>query len=55
MTQDTQYKNHYIADEGKVLFKDGAYGTEIWLGVGDSIENWREIPEEEADAYDNSD
>jgi len=48
MTQDTIYTNHYIADEGKVLWKNGAYGAEIWLGVGDDILNWEEIPEEEA-------
>ena len=54
MTQDTQFLNHYIADEGKVFInKDGAYGTEVWLGTHDSIENWTEINEEEiSDARD---
>ena len=55
MTQDTHYPNHYYADEGMVLWKDGAYGPEIWLGITDSIENWEEISEEEANARDNSD
>ena len=48
MTQDTEYDNHWIAGEGKVLMNaDGAFGMEIWLGIGDSIENWREVDEEE--------
>ena len=48
MTQDTEYSNHFIADEGKVLVNsNGAFGYEIWLGVGDSIDNWHEVPEEE--------
>lgn len=51
MTQDLQFNNHYIADEGKVLInKNGAFGKEIWLGITDSIENWYEINEEEIDA-----
>lgn len=54
MTQDTHYLNHYYADEGKVLWKDGAYGLEIWLGVTDNIVNWEEISEEEAYARSNS-
>ena len=54
MTQDTHYLNHYYADEGKVLWKDGAYGLEIWLGVTDNIVNWEEISEEEANARSNS-
>ena len=48
MTHDTEYNNHYIADEGKALVNSsGAFGTEIWLGTNDSIENWQEINEEE--------
>lgn len=54
MTQDTEYLNHYIANEGMVLWKDGAFGKEIWLGIGDNIENWEEISEEEANARNNS-
>ncbi len=55
MKQDTKYLNHYIADEGMVLWKDGAFGKEIWLGIRDSIKQWEEIPEEEANARDHSD
>lgn len=51
MTHDTQYQNHYIADEGKVLRnRDGAFGKEIWLAEWDDISNWTEINEEDADA-----
>lgn len=50
MTQDPEYLNHYIADEGKVLINQyGAYGKEIWLGIHDNIENWHEVPEDEVD------
>ena len=51
MIQDAKYKSHFIADEGKVLTNaDGAFGREIWLGTGDSIENWREVDMEEMNA-----
>ena len=51
MTQDKDYSNHWIADDGMVLMNQyGAFGKEIWLGVGDSIENWHEVSEEEANA-----
>ncbi len=51
MTQDKEYLNHYIADEGMVLRNEnGAFGHEIWLGVGDDISNWTEVREEEVDA-----
>ena len=50
MTQDTEYTNHYIADEGKVfLNSEGAFGKEVWLGNHDSIENWSEVNEEEVE------
>lgn len=49
MIHDIENNNHYIADEGKVFYKNGAFGKEIWLGVGDSIENWQEILEEEVE------
>ena len=38
------------ADSGMVLTNGNAYssvGGEIYLGVNDSVENWREITEEE--------
>lgn len=51
MTQDLQFNNHYIADEGKILInQSGAFGKEVWLGINDTINNWIEVPEEEVDA-----
>lgn len=43
--------NRYLtAAEGMVLTNGEAYVTELWLGDGDSAENWHEITKEEADA-----
>lgn len=33
------------ADAGMVLTNGETYGKEVYLGTGDSAENWREIPE----------
>ena len=38
--------NHLIAAEGKVLTNGEAYSTEVWLGIYDKPDNWREIDEE---------
>lgn len=35
------------ADEGKVLTNGETYSTKVYLGINDSPENWREVPEEE--------
>lgn len=35
------------AAEGMVYTNGEVYGKEIWLGVNDSPENWREVPESE--------
>lgn len=35
------------ADEGMTLTNGEAYGKEVYLGVNDSAENWKEIPESE--------
>ena len=35
------------ASDGKVLTNGESFGKEIYLGVNDSAENWREITEEE--------
>ena len=35
------------ASDGMVLTNGEAFGKEIYLGVNDSAENWREITEEE--------
>lgn len=34
-------------DDGMVLTNGETYSTRVYLGVGDSVENWREVPEEE--------
>ena len=38
--------NHLIAAEGKVLTNGESYSTEVWLGIYDKPDNWREIEEE---------
>ena len=43
MKQETIELRKLTADKGKVLTNGEAYGTEIYLGVGDSPENWHEI------------
>lgn len=42
-------KRHIAANEGMVLTNGETYATELWLGDGDSIDNWREITVEEAE------
>lgn len=41
---------HLIAAEGMMLTNGDIYVTELWLGDGDSADNWREITQEEANA-----
>lgn len=54
MIQDLINKNHYTAELGKVIIQKGdvldieinAYATatqSLWLGKGDSIENYEEV------------
>ena len=40
--------NHYKALDGYRYEKDGITTDELWLGINDSIENWRLITEGEA-------
>ena len=40
--------NHYKASIGYRYEKDGITTEELWLGINDSIENWRLITEGEA-------
>lgn len=41
--------NRLIADDGmKLVNIDNSIAFEVWLSPSDSIANWREIPEEEA-------
>ncbi len=35
------------ADEGNVLTNGETYSTVVYLGIHDSPDNWREIPESE--------
>ena len=41
---------HLKATEGMVLTNGNAFAVELWLGEGDSADNWREITKEEAAA-----
>lgn len=40
--------NRLIADNGMRLFNGDIIAVEVWLSPSDSIDNWREITEEEA-------
>jgi hypothetical protein len=42
-------KRHIVAPDGMVLTNGETFATELWLGDGDSAENWREITVEEAE------
>ena len=35
------------ASEGMYLTDGASYGQEVYLGIQDSQDNWREVPEEE--------
>lgn len=58
MIQDINFKNHYLAEENKIIInKDDEIDKEtnqypsatksLWLGKGDSIENYIEVDEPE--------
>ena len=41
--------NRLIADNGmKLINVDSSIAVEVWLSPSDSVDNWREITEEEA-------
>jgi hypothetical protein len=42
------------ADEGMVLTDGTAFGVIVYLGNNDSVENWHEITEEEAERLQNA-
>ena len=46
---DMEKRKHITATEGMVLTNGETYATELWLGDGDSFDNWREITVEEAE------
>lgn len=41
---------HLIAADGMILTNGEIYVVELWLGNGDSADNWWEITREEYDA-----
>jgi hypothetical protein len=47
--------NILTADIGMVLTNGNTFGHTVYLGVGDSIDNWHEITEEEAERLQNED
>lgn len=46
---------HLVASEGMVLTNGQVYGVEVFLGTGDSADNWHEITEAEYEAFMKSD
>ena len=47
MKQETITSIKLIASEGMLLTNGDTFGKEVYLGTGDSPENWHEITEEE--------
>lgn len=47
MKQETITSIKLIASENMILTNGEAYGTEVYLGIGDNPDNWHEITEEE--------
>ena len=45
---DDSMSNHYKAPIGYRYEKDGITTEELWLGINDSISNWKLITEDEA-------
>lgn len=39
---------HYIAKEGMVFTNGSVFVKEMWLGTGDTLDNWEQITETEA-------
>lgn len=54
MTQETITRIKLIASDGMVLTNGEAFGKEVFLGTGDSADNWHEITEAEAQERMNS-
>lgn len=49
----TVNENTIKADKGMVLTDGNAFGTMVYLGKYDSVDNWHEITEEEAERLQN--
>lgn len=47
MKQETIQIRVLTASDGMVLTNGETYGTQVYLGVNDSPENWKEVPEPE--------
>ena len=47
----TIQNNRLIADENKRLISGEIIAVEVWLAPSDSVDNWREISIEEAEAF----
>jgi hypothetical protein len=50
----TVNENIIKADEGMVLTDGNAFGKTVYLGKYDSVDNWHEITEEEAERLQNT-
>lgn len=48
MKQETITRIKLTAAEGMTLTNGEAFGKEVYLGTGDSADNWREIADAEA-------
>lgn len=42
-------KNVLTAEEGKVLTNGSTYSKQVWLGINDSVNNWWEVDEADAE------
>lgn len=42
-------KNVLTAEEGKMLTNGSTYSKQVWLGINDSVNNWCEVDETEAE------
>jgi hypothetical protein len=51
MDISTIFIQKIVASDGMVLTNGEAYGTEIYLGINDSVANWYEIPESQYQEY----
>lgn len=50
MKQETFTLTKLIASDGMMLTNGETFGKEVFLGTGDSVDNWHEITEAEAQA-----
>lgn len=41
--------NVLTAEEGKVLTNGSTYSKQVWLGINDSVNNWWEVDEADAE------